>query len=516
MKTKDDNLTNIEVGLMRPLLHNGLYSLFTLALPLIASLFAIPILINGLGKERFGVLALSWVFVGYLGLFDMGLGRAITHFVADYRAKDKHEAIPHMIWTAWVCLLGLGLIAGLLLYLATPILVGRILQIPDALTPEATRALGVAAGTVPLVVYIAGMRGVLEGYEAFKGVAFIAVPLSVLNFLVPLLLLPFTRQLDTILLFLLFIRCLFAAIYLLTCFNYVPGLKQPRSPNKQLFKQLVSFGGWLTVTNLVGPLMTYLDRFWVGAFISVTAVTYYATSYDVVSKISIIPVSLLTVLFARFSHVQITDKQKAATIFCTALRWLFLVLLPISLLLAVLAADLLTLWIDAAFAAQGAPVIGWLAVGFLINGLAAIPFAWIQATGRADITARYHLLELPLYLGALWLLVAGYGMVGVAMAWVVRSTLDAGLLFWYASRTPPIQRRHLGRQLVPLLPLASAFFLALSVIISLTAIPLIRLLLATLVLAGYSLIVWQRYLTPAEKREALHLYWTVIGRKVPS
>jgi O-antigen/teichoic acid export membrane protein len=503
-------------GRVQPLLYNGLYSLLTLALPLLVSLIAIPILINGLGKERFGVLALSWVFVGYLGLFDMGLGRATTHFVADYRAQGKHQAIPHMIWTAWIALVGLGFAAGLLLYLATPLLVGRILQIPDALALEAERAFWVVAATVPLIVYIAGMRGVLEGYEAFKSVAFIAVPLSTFNFLIPLLLLPFTRRLDTILLVLLLTRCLFAAIYLLTCFRHVPGLQHPRRPGKQLFKLLFSYGGWLTVTNLVGPLMTYLDRFWVGAFISVTAVTHYATSYDIVSKISIIPVSLLTVLFARFSHLQITDKQKAVTIFYTSLRWLFLLLLPTSLLLAILASDLLTLWIDADFAAQGSPVIGWLAIGFLINGLAAIPFAWIQASGRADVTARYHLLELPLYLGAIWLLAQAYGIVGVAMAWVARSTLDAGLLFWYASRKPPIQPRHLWREMAWLLPLALALFLALIAVTWLTAVPHLRLLFATLVLVSYSLIVWHSYLTQPEKRELRHLLQTAIGRQAPS
>ena len=51
-------------------------------LPLVAALFAVPILIDVLGTDRFGVLTLAWIAIGYFGLFDLGLGRALTQLVA--------------------------------------------------------------------------------------------------------------------------------------------------------------------------------------------------------------------------------------------------------------------------------------------------------------------------------------------------------------------------------------------------------------------------------------------------
>ena len=48
--------------------------------------------------------------------------------------------------------------------------------------------------------------------------------------------------------------------------------------------RLLRFGGWMTVSNIVGPLMVTLDRFLIGALISVSAVAYYATPYEVVSQ----------------------------------------------------------------------------------------------------------------------------------------------------------------------------------------------------------------------------------------
>lgn len=71
----------------------------------------------------------------------------------------------------------------------------------------------------------------------------------------------------------------------------------------------------MTVTNIVGPLMTYMDRFLIGAFISVTAVAYYATPYEVVTKFWLIPSALVGVLFPAFSTALAHDRQRAGQLF---------------------------------------------------------------------------------------------------------------------------------------------------------------------------------------------------------
>ena len=45
---------------------------------LAVAVFAIPLLISGIGLPKFGVLTLAWVVVGYFSVFDLGLGRAMT------------------------------------------------------------------------------------------------------------------------------------------------------------------------------------------------------------------------------------------------------------------------------------------------------------------------------------------------------------------------------------------------------------------------------------------------------
>jgi hypothetical protein len=79
-------------------------------------------------------------------------------------------------------------------------------------------------------------------------------------------------------------------------------------------------------------------------------------------------------------------------------------------------------------------VLQWLAAGVFLNSLAQVPLALVQGVGRPDLTAKLHLLELPLYVLGLWWLISTFGIVGAAIAWTLRVGLDAAVLFGMAQR----------------------------------------------------------------------------------
>ncbi|MCC2946192.1 polysaccharide biosynthesis C-terminal domain-containing protein, partial [Citrobacter freundii] len=68
-------------------------------------------------------------------------------------------------------------------------------------------------------------------------------------------------------------------------------------------------------------------------------------------------------------------------------------------------------------------------VGYFFNSLAQIPFTSIQALGKAKITAIIHVFEVLPYLLLLYFCVVNYGIIGAAVAWTIRVTIDCFLLF---------------------------------------------------------------------------------------
>src|SRR6202171_113818 len=421
----------------RLLARNAMWNLVGNGVPMLVAIICIPILIKGLGTDRFGVLTLAWAVIGYANLFDLGLGRALTQLVAKKLGAGKDDEIPTLVWTSLLLMLLLGLVGTVAVVLLTPWLVDRTLHLGGALRRETLNSFYLLGLSVPAVISTAGLRGFLEALQRFNLINALRIPTGAFTFVGPLLVLPFSRNLAQVVAVLVVGRFLAWGAYLLVCLKVAPLLRQGVAWKRAAVGPLLRFGGWMTVSNVVGPLMVTFDRFLIGALLSVSAVAYYATPYEVVTKFWLIPGALVGVMFPAFSTSFEQDRDRTRRLYARSLKYLVLVLFPLVLLVVVFARNGLKLWLGAAFAQNSFHVLQWLAVGVLVNSLANVPFAMLQGLGRPDVTAKLHAIELPIYVVALWGLTKTYGIEGAAIAWTARATVDALMLFILANRFLP-------------------------------------------------------------------------------
>jgi O-antigen/teichoic acid export membrane protein len=94
----------------------------------------------------------------------------------------------------------------------------------------------------------------------------------------------------------------------------------------------------------------------------------------------------------------------------------------------------LALWLDADFASKSWLIACVLSVGVLLNGIAFVPFAMIQAAGDAKTTAILHMFELLVYMPLLFVALHWFGLLGAAVAWVCRVGLDLILLLIFVRK----------------------------------------------------------------------------------
>jgi O-antigen/teichoic acid export membrane protein len=139
------------------------------------------------------------------------------------------------------------------------------------------------------------------------------------------------------------------------------------------------------------------------------------------------------------------------------MKYIFLTMFPVTLILIAFAPAALEFWLGREFARQSAAAAQILAAAIFINGLAQIPFAHLQSAGRADITAKLHLVELPFYLVTLVVLAKSLGIRGVAGAWLLRVTIDFGILLLFSWRLVP-ENRFVSNRLPLLVVGASVMF----------------------------------------------------------
>jgi O-antigen/teichoic acid export membrane protein len=419
------------------LARNTLWNLIGNVAPMLVAIFCIPLLVKALGTNRFGILTLVWALIGYSTVFDFGLGRALTQLVATRLGTDEQQDVPHLVWTSQLMMLFLGFVGTAVLGLLSGWLARHVLHVPVGLESETTRSLYLLAFSIPVVISTAGLRGLLEAYQQFGVTNALRVPTGVFTFVAPLLVLPFSNSLVPVVAMLLGGRLLTWAAHLFYCAKIMPDLRHGIAWRTQAIRRLLHFGGWMTVSNVVGPLMVTLDRFVIAAVVSVTAVAYYTTPFDAITKLWFVPAALLGVMFPAFSMTFMQDRARTAVLYERSVKLLLLSLFPIIVSVIVLAENGLKLWIGPEFAEHSTRVLQWLAGGVFINCLAQVPFALVQGVGRPDLTAKLHLIELPGYLLALWYLSTRYGIDGAAIAWTARVFVDALVLFLLSKRFLP-------------------------------------------------------------------------------
>jgi O-antigen/teichoic acid export membrane protein len=414
----------------RLLTKNWTLNLAGQTISLLVAVPTIPYLVHGLGAERFGILSLAWALLGYFGLFDLGLGRATTKFVAGCLGSGETRRLAALVWTSLGSQALLGVIGAVVAALATPMLVHRALKISPAFVGETETSFYILAASLPLVLAANACRGVLEAGQHFDWINWVRVPANAALFLLPALAVLGGATLPVIVGLLVLARLGSGLAYLLFCLKFYPVLRDHWSFDLALCKPLLAYGGWITVSNSIGPLLSYLDRLAIGSMISMVAVGYYTAPSEAINRLSVIPSSLSTTIFPAFSSLQAAQSRARLEELCVrSLKALLLTVGPITLLVILSAHEILRLWLGPDFAARGTAVLQILAVGALLNSLAFVPFGLLQALGRPDLTAKFHLLELPVYLLLLWFLLQHMGITGAALSWTIRIFLDAILLF---------------------------------------------------------------------------------------
>lgn len=478
---------------------NALWNLFGLGLPLALAFLFIPRLILGMGADRFGVLTLILAFLNYFGFFDLGIGRALTQLLAGPARDDKPKEAT-LIWTVSAILIALGALLALVVFLVAPFLVSTLLRVRGPLAGETVAALRELGLALPFLLHSLALRGVLEARRRFDLSNLVRIPAGVFTFGAPVLVLPFSRNVAVVVAVVLAGRMLAWAMNLWMVFRIMPHVGTMKGWTPGEIWNILRFGGWYTVSNVVAPVIDSLDRFFIGRFLSVSMVAYYTTPYEVIVRLGILSGSVGGAMFPEFASRLQKSQREAAILFERGLKYLLALLFPFALVATAWAREGLTLWLNPEFAALSAPVLQWLALFVFLTGAALVPLVFLQGVGRPDLSARMHLIELPLHAGLLFLLIRLDGIRGAAIACVLRILIDfLGNLY----SSGKLMALRAGDYLRMLAPIGIAVVILLCFHFPMA--PVLKAVLTLGALAGYAVVGWRVVLEERDKRTVLRI-----------
>jgi O-antigen/teichoic acid export membrane protein len=419
-------------------------------LPLLLALALTPVLVALMGIERWGLFTLALAMVGVFGMFDFGLGQALTRAISERIGAGRGEEAPGLVGAALATLLGISLVMAAALWAVVPVLVERILNVPPALQAEAVAAMRVLTAAAPLVVVNAALWGVLAAYQRFRAANLVTMPVSLFYYLGPVLTLLVWDSLVGAMLALVACRLANTLSYAWLLRGALPG-PVFRGLRLRRALPLLRLGGWMTFAGMLTQALLYADRFLIGALVSLAAVAFYATPLDLVMRAWILPVAVAQALLPAMASAYATLPRQTTDLLRRGALLVMALVLPACLVLAGGAREILLLWLGAEFAAGGARVLQILAVGVFFSCVAFAPAALLDAIGRPDVTARFVLVQALLFLPLSALLLLWQGIEGAAAAWALRAAVDCCGKLVLAARLYPAAAEAARRLAAPLL-----------------------------------------------------------------
>lgn len=410
---------------------NAAFTLAASLLQVAVILVTVPLYIQAIGLDRYGVTVAVWLLFDYLVILNLGLDRAATNLLSMHHGDATRTR--QILLSALSLLLPLGLVAGAIAALWLNDILFNWLSVPSDLIVEAGDASYAVAIALPVYLVGGAFGAVLQAEERFLELSVVQFVLSLCAQALPLLAAwLFGGSLEQVLIAGAVARVIQPLVmFVLARRSWRSAGNTYARADHQTAYRLMRFGFWASVTNMLQPLLN-LDRLMISAKLGPLALAAYNIPYNLVMRITMVPTSLSTVLFPRLSK---TDPAEASRTLDRSIGDLALIFAPILTGAGLLIQPFLELWVGQETAQAVAGVGEVLIVGIWFNGLAVLPYVYLQAIGRPRIVATFHALEVLPYLGLLWLALDVYGVVGAAFVWTIRVFADAAALS-IAARLP--------------------------------------------------------------------------------
>ncbi len=379
-----------------------------------------------LDTETFGLLTLVLAFVGYASVLDGGFARAVVREIA--QAGDNSVYAEQALGTGIGVVCCLGTIFGLLLWCLAPLLVDLI-RVNAVFQNEAV--VGFRWTALMILPILLGMvwMAPLEARADFARLNLLRFVGYAMVFGGAVLAVYWSPTFSSVVVGLFFGRVAMAILSLMVSRQVMRRWFHPFS--RESLHRLVKFGGWLTVSNIVTPMVYYLDRFVLSAFAGPAVVAFYAAPSEATNKMLSLPGSVARALFPMMVSVKPAEAARVRRIAIMIQAALGVTLISIMLLFG---DEIAGLWLGHAYAEESGLIMKILVFGVLFNALSMIPLIELQAMGNSKATASAHLMEVVPFIAFLVLMTSWFGVKGTAIAWVGGTLLDLCLQSYLCRR----------------------------------------------------------------------------------
>lgn len=276
---------------------------------IVVGFITLPLMNAHLGTELYGLWVLIGSVTAMMYLFDMGFASAVTQKIAYSISQKDHLAANRVISTALVIYTGLALI------IAAVVLAAAFFYKPDLkglVDANEFRWVLILAGLAIAFEFPAkAFAGLAQAHFRHDLVALYRIFFRIVSTVAIIVFLYMGYKIVAIAIInLVFSLLSTVAFTLVGRYIYRQMEISPRLVNRQVFKELFGYSAWAFLIDLNRALKSRIDLFFIGAYISLSAVTTYYVAIRLIDYTTELLHKMLSITLPTFTaHLAADNKQ---------------------------------------------------------------------------------------------------------------------------------------------------------------------------------------------------------------
>lgn len=383
----------------------------------------VPLYIDFLGIEAYGLIGIFATLFAIFCLLDMGLSSTLNREIARFSVQEgKIQEMRDLVRTLEIPYWLTGLLISVIVMMSSQFIANHWVNVKK-MSPETVQITIMLMGLAvafqwPIGFYSGGLMGLQRQVLLNVINAVIATfrgggSVLILWLISPTVLAFFSWQIVVS-----FFHVSLLVFYLWHSMPYATESPRFRS---ELLLQIWRFAAGMTGITITGLFITQIDKILLSKLLTLENFGYYSFGTIVVSTLYRFIGPIYSAVFPRFSElVSLGDEEGLRQLYHKSCQLLSVIILPISVILIFFSSEILLLWTgDVLTVVKSHLIVRLLSIGAVLNGLMHIPYALTLAYGWTRITFYMHILAIIVLVPMIYFLTTRYGVVGAPIGWIV-------------------------------------------------------------------------------------------------
>lgn len=395
---------------------------------LVASFFSVSVLLRNLGRDVFGVYIFLVSFIALSAVFDFGISNAVVRKLS-LPQTSREEKVK-----TWKTSFAIFIALALILFVISLILLSYLSRTMPIFAHVDIFTVNLAILILSVIIFINHLNNhflnlpqaeqrfdIFNSKTLFVGSANTIVSAIVSGFYPNIAAIYFCQLIFHIL------TTLFMLRYSLRFFS---GADFFPYYDKDMAKELFSFGLKNFVGTLTGQVENQFSNFILGAMVSAKAITSFSIPQSIVAKGAGVVSQFAQAFFPLSASLLTKDRIKKLKMLVIGVEGLTFVAGLVAVVLAhTIGFQFLTWWLkDTVVVATAYPVLKILSFYFVLVSLTPIPTALLQGLNKPQIPSFFGALTVAIEIALSLFLVPSYGVIGIAYAFLTSVCITVPLL----------------------------------------------------------------------------------------